>query len=36
MNTRKIILSVSALCGLGIAIAGSALAQGMMGGTGQG
>ena len=36
MNARKIILSVSAVFGLGIAIAGSAIAQGMMGGTGQG
>ncbi len=36
MNVRKIILSVSAVFGLGIAIAGSAIAQGMMGGTGQG
>ena len=36
MNARKIILSVSVVFGLGIAIAGSAIAQGMMGGTGQG
>ena len=36
MNVRKIILSVFAVFGLGIAIAASAMAQGMMGGTGQG
>lgn len=36
MNVRKIILSVSAVFGLGVAIAASAIAQGMMGGNGQG
>lgn len=36
MNIRKIILFVFAVFGLGIAVAASAIAQGMMGGTGQG
>jgi hypothetical protein len=36
MNVRKIILSVSAVFALWIAIAAPAIAQGMMGGTGQG
>jgi protein CpxP len=36
MNTRSTIISVSLMLGIGIASAGSAIAQGMMGGTGQG
>ena len=36
MNTRSTVLSMCLLLGIGIAVGGSAIAQGMMGGTGTG
>lgn len=36
MNNKRVVLSISMILGLGAAVAGSALAQGMMGGSGQG
>jgi hypothetical protein len=36
MNTRSTVLSICLLLGIGIAVGGSAIAQGMMGGTGTG
>ena len=36
MNSKHTIISVSLVLGIGIAFAGSAIAQGMMAGTGQG
>jgi len=36
MNNKSIVLSISLVLSIGVAVAGSALAQGMMGGSGQG
>jgi hypothetical protein len=36
MNNKSIVLSISLVLGIGLAVAGAALAQGMMGGSGQG
>ena len=36
MNNKSIVLSISLVLSIGLAVAGSALAQGMMGGSGQG
>lgn len=36
MNIRKTVISISIVLGIGIVTAGSAIAQGMMGGSGQG